>query len=200
MVCVQQRLVLRHVAADGVDDGLAHVAQDVGAADGAGVDHLALLDRPVGDGLAGDQPHQRRPRAAAPGCCTTIFGPRAEQQPLHHQQQERAPGTAVATSATRVLLPQQQRAHAAVEHEAQRAPASGSGRAWSWPAASCRRPPPGRSRRGSHRAPGACRARPCAPASAPPRAARAGRRPCRGRSDSATGCRAGSRRARAPAT
>src|SRR5262245_63963530 len=55
---VEQRLVLGHVAADGVDDGLAHVAQDVGAADGDRVDHLAPLDRPI-DALAGEEMHQR---------------------------------------------------------------------------------------------------------------------------------------------
>src|SRR6185295_3664848 len=55
---VQQGLVFAHAAADGVDDRLAHVAQDVGAADGHGVDHLAALDGAI-HGLGGEKLHQR---------------------------------------------------------------------------------------------------------------------------------------------
>src|SRR5262249_2738460 len=70
---IQQRLVLRHMATDGVDDGLAHVAQDVGPAHRTGIDHLTLRNGAIEHGFGRDEPHQRRP-PWAPGCCTTIFG------------------------------------------------------------------------------------------------------------------------------
>src|SRR5262249_47382086 len=70
---IQQRLILRHPPTDGVDDGLAHVPQDVGTAHRAGIDDLTLRNGAIEHGFGGDEPHQRRPPWAL-GCSTTILG------------------------------------------------------------------------------------------------------------------------------
>src|SRR5262245_27995202 len=54
---IEERLIFRHMAANGIDDGLAHIAQDVGTANGAGVDELTLVDGAVLDSVGRHQPH-----------------------------------------------------------------------------------------------------------------------------------------------